>query len=102
NMDLDHVLGLRLPVSLSHYPPNKAYTFKQEVVRKLRELPGVESVSLAKGQGLVWHFGRRGGDRATLPGKTYAKPEDEPMIAAKPVAPDYFATPNIPSTAGAE
>jgi predicted permease len=100
NMDLHHVLGLRLPVSLIHYPPNKAYTFKQEVVRKLRELPGVESVSLAKGQGLVWYFGRRGGDRATLPGKTYAKPEDEPMIGAKPVAPDYFATLKIPFISG--
>ena len=100
NMDLHHVLGLRLPVSLIHYPPNKAYTFKQEVVRRLRELPGVESVSLAKGQGLVWHFGRRGGDRATLPGKTYAKPEDEPMIAAKPVAPDYFATLKVPFISG--
>jgi predicted permease len=100
NIDLHHVLGLRLPVSLIHYPPNKAYTFKQEVVRKLRELPGVESVSLAKGQGLVWHFGRRGGDRATLPGKTYAKPEDEPMIAAKPVASDYFATLKIPFISG--
>lgn len=100
NMDLRHVLGLRLPVSLVHYPADKAYTFKREVVRSLRELPGVESVSLAKGQGLVWHFGRRGGDRATLPGKTYAKPDDEPMIAAKPVAPDYFATLKIPFVSG--
>ena len=100
NIDLHHVLGLRLPVSLVHYPPDKAYTFKKEVVRKLRELPGVESVSLAKGQGLVWHFGSRGGDRATPPGKIYAKPEDEPMVAVKPIAPDYFATLKIPFVSG--
>ena len=100
NIDLHHVLGLRLPVSLIHYPRDKAYTFKKDVVRRLRELPGVESVSLAKGQGLVWHFGSRGGDRATLPGKTYAKPGDEPMVAAKPIAPDYFATLKIPFVSG--
>lgn len=98
NMDLHHVLGLRLPVSLIHYAPDKAYTFKQEVIRKLRELPGVESVSLAKGQGLIWKPGA--GDRATLPGKTYAKLEDEPRVGMKPVAPDYFATLKIPFISG--
>jgi len=96
NIDLHHVLGLRLPLSLIHYPQEKAYTFKKEVVRRLRELPGVESVSLAKGQGLVWHFGSRGGDRATQRGRAYAKPGDEPIVAAKQIAPDYFATLKIP------
>ena len=98
NMDLHHVLGLRLPVSLVHYPANKAYTFKQEVVRRLRELPGVESVSLAKGQGLIWMSGQRA--TATLPGKTYAKTEDEPVVRAKPIAPEYFGTLKIPFISG--
>jgi predicted permease len=98
NMDLHHVLGLRLPVSLLHYPPHRAYTFKQEVVRRLRELPGIESVSLAKGQGLVWMPGQRA--RATLTGKTYTKPEEEPLISVKPVAPDYFGTLRIPFVSG--
>src|SRR5262249_39445844 len=98
NMDLSHVLGLRLPLSIVHYPTDKAYAFKQEVVRRLRELPGVESVSLAKGQGLVWKSGQT--SRATLPGQTYARPEDERSISAKPVAPQYFATLKIPFTAG--
>lgn len=100
NIDLHHVLGVRLPLSLIHYPQEKAYTFKREVVRRLRELPGVESVSLAKGQGLVWHFGSRGGERATQPGKTYARPADEPMVATKQIAPDYFATLKIPFVSG--
>jgi predicted permease len=98
NMDLHHALGLRLPLSLIHYPADKAYTFKQEVVRRLRELPGVESVSLAVGQGLVWTAGQRA--RATLPGKTYAKPGDQPLISAKPIAPEYFATLKIPFISG--
>ena len=98
NMDLHHVLGLRLPVSLIHYPPDKAYAFKQEVVRRLRALPGVESVSLAKGQGLIWKPWLSA--RATLPGKAYTKPGEEPRIAAKPIAPDYFATLKIPFVSG--
>jgi predicted permease len=98
NMDLHHVLGLRLPVSLIHYPADKAYTFKQEVVRRLRELPEVESVSLAKGQGLVWLPGQNA--RGALPEKTYAKPEDQQLISAKPIAPEYFATLKIPFISG--
>ena len=98
NMDLHHVLGLRLPVSLIHYPPDKARTFKQEVIRRLRELPGVESVSLAKGQGLVWNPWLSG--RATLPGKIYTKPEEQPRVSVKPIAPDYFATLRIPLVSG--
>src|SRR5205814_8313817 len=55
NMDLHHVLGLRLPLALiPTTKADRAYTFKHEVVRRLRSLPGVESVSLAKGQGVVW------------------------------------------------
>ncbi|PYT94681.1 MAG: hypothetical protein DMG38_29615, partial [Acidobacteria bacterium] len=98
NMDLHHVLGLRLPVSLIHYPPDRARTFKQEVIRRLRELPGVESVSLAKGQGLVWNPWLSG--RATLPGKIYTKPEEQPRVSVKPIAPDYFATLRIPLVSG--
>jgi len=98
NMDVHHVLGLRLPLSLIRYPVAKAYTFKREVVRRLRELPGVESVSLAKGQGPVWNAGAKA--RATLPGKSYPKREDEPVILFQQIAPDYFATLRIPFIAG--
>jgi predicted permease len=90
--------GLRLPLSLIHYPADKAYAFKHEVVRRLRELPGVESVSLAKGQGLVWRPNSKA--RAGLPGKTYSSPEDEPVIFFQQIAPDYFSTLRIPFVAG--
>ena len=98
NINVQHVLGLRLPLSLIHYPADKAYTFKHEVVRRLRELPGVESVSLAKGQGLVWRPSLKA--RAGLPGKSYSKPEDEPVVFFQQIAPDYFATLSIPLVAG--
>jgi predicted permease len=98
NMDVRHILGLRLPFNLIHYPAAKADSFKREAVRRLRELPVVEAVSFAKGQGLVWHATARA--RATLPGNVYAKPGDEPLVAAKQIAPDYFATLRIPFVGG--
>ena len=98
NMDLWHVLGVRLRPQLLHYPPAQAAAFKREVVRRLRELPGVESVSLAKGQGLVWHDNLA--MRMTLPGNIYPKRADEPVILYHQIAPDYFATLRIPFVAG--
>jgi predicted permease len=98
NMDLAHVLGLRLRPELLRYPPEKARPFKQEVVRRLRELPGVESVSLAKGQGLIWDADLT--IRMALQGKFYSQPADQPEIFYKPIAPDYFATLRIPFVVG--
>lgn len=98
NMDVRGVLGLRLRPQLLHYSPAKAQVFTREAVRRLRELPGVESVSLAKGQGLVWGAGLR--TRMALPGRSYPKPEDEPVISFKQIAQDYFATLKIPFITG--
>ena len=69
------------------------------MVRRLRELPGVESVSLAKGQGPCGDPALKSQGRA-LPGKNYSKPEDEPAVFFQQIAPDYFATLSIPFVAG--
>jgi predicted permease len=98
NLDVHHVLGLRLRPELLQYSAAKAYAFKREVVQRLRRLPGVQSVSLAKGQGLVWHPNPAA--RMKLPGQTYPKAADEPLVLYKPIAPDYFATLRIPFVAG--
>jgi predicted permease len=98
NMDLRHVLGLRLRPALLEYPPDKAKEFKQEVIRRVSGLPGIESVSLAKGQGLVWHAALH--MRMALPGMAYAKPDDEPVVREKQIGLNYFATLGIPFIAG--
>ena len=98
SMDVHHVLGLRLRPKLLEYPPQKAQSFEQEVVRRLRELPGVESVSLAKGVGLAWKG--NGEMRLALPGKVYPKPADEPVVRDLEIAPGYFTTLRIPFVAG--
>jgi predicted permease len=98
NLDLSGVLGLRLRPQLMSYSPPRAQAFTREVLQRLRTLPGVKSVSLAKGIGLVWRANEE--VRMRLPGETYGKPGDEPVIGVKPVAPAYFATSRIPFTSG--
>jgi len=98
NMDLRHVLGLRLRPALLDYAPGKAHEFTRGVLRRLTGLPEVESVSLAKGQGLVWHANLH--IRMTTPGARYARPEDEPVVNEKQVAPNFFSTMRIPFLAG--
>jgi predicted permease len=98
NMDLSRVLGLRLRPQLLNYSPAKAQAFTREVLQRLHNLPGVESVSLAKGIGLVWRANE--GVRMSLPGQTYSSPDDGPVIEFKPIAPAYFGTLGIPFVAG--
>ena len=100
NMDLSSVLGLRLRPQIIDYSPLRAQAFTREVLQRLRTLPGVKSVSLAKGIGLVWRANE--GIRMRLPGQTYARPDDEPLIGVKPIAPAYFATLGIPFVSGRE
>ena len=98
NMDVHHVLGLRLRPKLLEYPPQKAHAFEREVLRRLRQRPGIESVSLAEGHGFAWRGNGR--MRLALPGKVYPKPADEPFVRDFGISPDYFATLRIPFVAG--
>jgi predicted permease len=98
HMDVHHVLGLRLRPRLLEYPPEKAQAFEREVIRRLRELPSVESVSLTKGVGPVWRG--NGQMRLALAGKVYPKPADQPIVRDFEIAPEYFSTLKIPFIAG--
>jgi predicted permease len=97
SMDLHRVLGLRLRPALLEYSPSRAHGFTRDVLQRLGELPGVESVSLAKGQGLVWAANQE--IHVALPG-SYARTEDEPVVHEKQVAPNFFATLRIPFLGG--
>ena len=98
DMNLSHVIGLRLRPKLMEYSPAKAQAFTRDVLLRLRSLPGVESVSLAKEGGLVWHVTETIRERVS--GETYAKPDEEPVIGFKPIAPEYFRTLGVPFVAG--
>jgi predicted permease len=98
NMDVHHVVGLRLRPRLVGYSPLKAQAFEREVLRRIRELPGVQSASLAKGIGLIWKS--NGQMRLALPGHAYLDESHEPSVSDLEISPNYFATLRIPFVAG--
>ncbi|HXJ03480.1 MAG TPA: ABC transporter permease [Candidatus Acidoferrum sp.] len=98
NMDLHHVLGLRLRPRLIGYAPEKSQAFLREVVDRLHSLPGIQAVSLMNTSGSVW--GNGGGIKWALPVKISVKPQDQSETPVHEIAPDYFATLRIPFVAG--
>lgn len=100
NLDPRHVAVLRLRPRLAGYPPERARLFQHEVQRRLAALPGVESLSLARGQGLVWQAA--GDIVAWLPDRRPPKLDMAPRTRFHEVGPRYFATLRIPLRAGRE
>src|SRR5262249_53380186 len=98
NFDPQHVASLRLRPSLSGYSPEKAQAFTHEALRRLEATPGVQSVSLAKGRGLVWI----GNDtvRVRLPEQAPNRPEDQLRADCHEIAPRFFETLKIPLIQG--
>ncbi|HVT19394.1 MAG TPA: ADOP family duplicated permease [Thermoanaerobaculia bacterium] len=94
NFDPRQVAVLRLRPRLVGYGPDGAHAFQREVVRRLAALPGVESVSLARGQGLVWHGSSQ--VRAIAPGSRQSARSARLFV----IAPRYFATLRIPLLQG--
>jgi len=84
---------LRLRPKLLQYPPAHSQAFIKDVIRRLDALPGVESVTFARGIGLVW----KSCCLAYLPERG-----KEAMRADYHVAPHYFSTLRIPLLAGRE
>lgn len=86
------VAVLRLRPRLVQYPPERSQAFVREVVRRMETVPGVESVTFARGIGSVW----RSCCLAYLPDRG-----PEAMRAdLHVIAPRYFATLRIPLLAG--
>jgi predicted permease len=98
NFDASHVALLRLRPGLLRYSPERARAFHREVVRRLEALPGVQSVTLARGLGLAWlgccEF------RVALPGNRPERQEDALRVAGHWIGPHYFETLRIPLVAG--
>jgi macrolide transport system ATP-binding/permease protein len=98
NFDPHHVVLLRLRPGLVQYSPAKAQVFHREVVRRLEGMPGVQSVTFARGLGLAWlgccQF------RIALPGQHRDRPENEPRVDGHSIAPRYFETLRISLVAG--
>lgn len=93
----DNLLSVELNLPDTKYPePAQAATFYQELIRRVRSLPGVESASLSTIQPL-------GAIAINDPFAIEGRPLDlnKPFVAGwQLVAPDYFRTLDIPLVAG--
>ena len=98
NFDPARVALLRLRPQLLQYPPEKAQAFTREVVHRLEGLPGVQSVSLAKGKGLAWLS--TGDTRVWLPGRAPNRPDEGLAAKYHEIAPRFFETLKIPLIEG--
>ena len=92
SFDPTRIALVRLRPRLVNYTPNQAQGYIREVQRRLLVVPGVQSVSLAEGNGAVWQLG----DTVQL------------GLPAQPgfgvdhhdIAPGYFQTLGLPFLAG--
>lgn len=100
NFDPQHVAALRLRPGLMNYNPEKAQAYAREVVGRLEALPGVQSVSLATGNGLAWQSGGRVGVR--LPEEAPRPVEEQLQVEYQEVAPRFCETLKIPLLEGRE
>src|SRR5262249_3491965 len=75
NFDPQHVVAVRLRPALLNYRPEQAQAFTREVVRRLEDTPGVQSVSLGGGTGLAWLSG--GEVRVRLPEQAAQRAEEQ-------------------------
>ena len=95
NYDTSHVALLRVRPRLIKYTPDQAQRFQREVIRQLRALPAVESVSMV-GVGTIL-----GGGSATagLPGWT---DDQKVKVQYNEIGPAYFETLRTPVIRGRE
>jgi predicted permease len=97
-LDTPHAALLRLRPRLVGYEPARAQEFVAKAVRRLKELPGVEDIGVARGIGTVW--GATGSVTVALPGEAARRPGTEPTVPYHEVSPRFFAALGVPLLAG--
>jgi putative ABC transport system permease protein len=87
------------PVDYSRKPP-EIVAFYREVIRKIKELPGVEHVAL--GTAVPWRDARGVTFKAqfTVEGYVKANGEEDPRAGFRSVSPGFFAALGVPLIAG--
>jgi predicted permease len=98
--DAHDVLTMRVAVSPTRYPDERARDFYREAVNRLRALPGVESAAVAASLPMIGI--PRGGTTFHELGAPEGPANDRPSTVVRMVAPGYFRTLRIPVLSGRE
>jgi macrolide transport system ATP-binding/permease protein len=95
--DTHNVLLGAVDLFSSGYDENRGKVFFRETLRRLKELPGVESVSLARQVPLTFGGSNMAGLRI---GGYEPQPDEEIIVPYNSVGPDYLKTMRIPLLSG--
>ena len=97
--DMRHVLAVNVPVMRDGKTPTQVVNFYQEAARRIRELPGVQNVSI--GNAVPWRAGDVDfGLQFGVDGRVPAAGEEHPRSRVRVVTPGFFATLGRPMLAG--
>src|SRR6201988_1488449 len=88
-----------IPLAAAGYDAPRAKTFQEELIQRVRALPGVEAAAYAR----VVPLGYAGNSSTPIAGDGYEpQPNEQPAADYNEVSPDYFATMGIPLLSGRE
>jgi predicted permease len=99
NFDPQQVVVFGLRPRLLNYSPEKAQAYTREVVRRLENTPGVQSVTIG---GLSFASLSGGDDRVRAAEQAPQRAEDQLRVFHNEVAPRFFETLKIPLLEGRE
>jgi predicted permease len=93
------VLDTSIPLTAAGYDAPRAKTFQDELIQRVRALPGVEAAAYAR----VAPLGYEQYSSAPIAVDGYeSQPNEQPTADYNEVSPDYFATLGIPLNSGRE
>jgi len=97
-MNTRNVLVLNVPVNFER-PPSQIVPFYREIIRRIGELPSVETVAV--GTMVPWRdAGQWFAAQFTVEGYRKADGEDDPRAKFRTVSPGFFRSLNVPIIAG--
>jgi predicted permease len=99
-LDTQHVLAINVPVITYGKTPDQVVGFYKESMRRINELPGVDSVAI--GTTVPWRdagiFGP--GFEFSADGHVSAPGEEDPRAQLRAISPNFFAALGVPIIAG--
>jgi len=93
------VLATWIPMEAAGYKAARAQTFQDELIQRIRALPGVEAAAYARA--IPLGYGSFSSTAIAVDGYE-AQPNEQPTAEYNEVSPDYFATMGIPLLSGRE
>jgi len=98
--DMHRVLAMDMPVMSYGKTPDQIINFYREVIRRIKELPGVDGV--AEGTSVPWRDAGGFGPGFEFTGEGHVKSnhEEDPLAQFRAVSPGFFAALGVPIVEG--